>query len=111
MSRTPTKLSKPLPVQEMLNKLDLRTRIIEAHYLQQSIAREAALRAEHPDLWRRAEDARIARNQTQAGLNRALRAAGCKPVETELSLKQKMKKLQQLEARNRADVATLKKRA
>lgn len=111
MPRTLTKSSKPLPVQSMLNMLDLRTRIIEVHYLQQSIAREAALRAEHPDLWRRAEDSRIARNQTQAELNRALRAAGCKPVETELSLKQKMKKLQQLEAKNRAEIATLKKRS
>jgi hypothetical protein len=108
MPRTLTKSSKPLPVQQMLEKIDLRARIIEVHYLQQSIAREAALRAEHPDLWRRAEDARLARNASQAGLNRALRAAGCKPVETELSLKQKMKKLRQLEARNRAEIASFR---
>ncbi len=111
MRRTLTRSSRPLPVQAMLNKIDLRSRIIEVHYLQQAIAREAALRAEHPDLWRRAEDARLARNKSQAGLNRALRAAGCKPVETELSLKQKMKKLQQLEARNRTEIATLKDRS
>ena len=109
MPRTQTMSSKPLPVQKMVDKFDLRTRIIEVHYLQQSIAREAVLRAEHPDLWRRAEDARLARNKSQAGLNRALRAAGCKPVETELSLKQKMKKLQQLEARNRAEIAVSRK--
>jgi hypothetical protein len=93
----------------MLDKLTLRSRIIEVHYLHQAIAREEALRTEHPDLWRRAEEARIARNKAQAGLNRSLRAAGCKPVETELSLRQKMKKLQQLEARNRADIAAFKR--
>ena len=98
-------------VQVILDKSALRTRIIEVHYLQQAIAREEALRAEHPDLWRRAEDARIARNTAQAGLNRALRAAGCQPVETELSLKEKMKKLRQLDAQNRAEIAMSKKRA
>ena len=98
-------------VQVILDKSALRTRIIEVHYLQQAIAREEALRTEHPDLWRRAEDARIARNTAQAGLNRALRAAGCQPVETELSLKEKMKKLRQLDAQNRAEIAMLKKRA
>ncbi len=95
-------------VQTVLDKSSLRSRIIEAHYLQQAIAREEALRQEHPDLWRRAEDARIARNKAQEGLNRALRAAGCHPVETELSLKQKMKKLRQLQARNRAETAHLR---
>ena len=110
MPRTLPGPSKRSQVQTMLDDSMLRTRIIEAHYLQQSIAREKALRAEHPDLWRRAEDARIARNNAQAPLNRALRGAGCKPVETELSLKQKMKKLEQLEARNRAEIATLRKR-
>ena len=98
-------------VQVILDRSVLRTRIIEVHYLRQAIAREEALRAEHPDLWRRAEDARIARNKAQAGLNRALRAAGCQPVETELSLKEKVKKLQQLEAQNRAEIAMLRKRA
>lgn len=111
MPRTPPASSTRSHVHALLDKSMLRTRIIEVHHLQQSIAREEALRGEHPELWRRAEDARIARNTAQAGLNRALRAAGCKPVETELSLKQKMKKLHQLEARNRAEIATLKKRS
>jgi hypothetical protein len=102
---------RALSAKATLDTSTLRSRIIEVHYLQQAIAREKALRTEHPDLWRRAEDARIARNKSQASLNRVLRAAGCKPVETELSLTQKMKKLQQLEARNRAEIATLKKRA
>lgn len=109
MPRTPTKSPARQHVHGILAKSMLRTRIIEAHYLQQAIAREEALRAEHPELWRRAEASRIARNKAQAGLNRALRAARCKPVEIELSLKQKMKKLQQLEARNRAEIATMRK--
>lgn len=111
MPRTPTESTSRSEVRDLLDKSMLRTRIIEVHYLRQAIAREKALRAEHPDLWRRAEDARLARNHAQAGLNRALRAAGCTPVETELSLKQKMKKLQQLEALNRAEIATWKKRS
>jgi hypothetical protein len=111
MRRIPLKSPARSQVQAILDKSVLRTRIIEVHYLQQAIAREESLRAEHPDLWRRAEDARIARNKAQAGLNRALRAAGCQPVETELSLNEKRKKLQQLEAENRAEIATLKRRA
>lgn len=111
MRRILTKSPSRSQVQTILDKSVLRTRIIEVHYLQQAITREEALRAEHPDLWRRAEDARIARNKAQASLNRALRAAGCTPVETELSLKEKMKKLQQLEAQNRAEIATQRKRA
>ena len=110
MPRTHAELRPRSEVQRLVDRSMLRTRIIEAHYLRQAIAREQALRAEHPDLWRRAEDARMARNKAQAGLNRALRAAGCKPVETELSLKQKMKKLQQLSARNRAETAMRKRR-
>lgn len=94
----------------VLDRASLRSRIIEAHYLQQAIVREQTLRAQHPDLWRRADDARIMRNKSQSGLNRMLRAAGCEPVKTELSLKQKIKKLQQLEARNRAEIASLKRR-
>ena len=110
MARRATRSPESSPVKATLDKSMLRTRIIEAHYLQQAIARERALRAEHPDLWRRAEDSRIARNKTQAGLNRSLRAAGCKPVDTEPSLKQKIKILQQLQAQNRAEIALSRKR-
>jgi hypothetical protein len=94
-----------------LARSELRARIIEEHYLRQAIAREEALRREHPDLWRRSEAGRVTRNREQSELNRRLRAAGCRPVETELSLKQKMKKLQQMEARNRAETASRKKSA
>ena len=101
--------SVPRP-RTVLDRSSLRSRIIEAHYLQQAIVREQTLRAQHPDLWRRADDARIMRNKSQSGLNRTLRAAGCEPVEMELSLKQKIQKLQQLETRNRAEIAILKRR-
>ena len=87
----------------------LRSRLIEEYYLRRAIAREEAFRRDNPDLWRRAKSARVTRNREQAELNRRLRAAGCRPVTTELSLKQKVKKLQQLEARNRAETASLKR--
>lgn len=93
------------------DRFDLRDRIIEEHYLRQTIAREEALRRDRPDLWRHAEAGRMARNRQQAELNRRLRAAGCRPVRTELSLKQKVKKLQQLEALNRAETASPRRSA
>ena len=94
-----------------LDKSALRMRIIEEHYLRREIAREEAFRRENPDLWSRADAARVTRNQSQTELNRKLRAARCAPVAMELSLKQKMKKLQQLEARNRAETASIKRSA
>jgi len=97
-----------MPVNAMLAKIDLRTRIIEEHHLQQSIARDDAFRKEHPDLWQRADEARIARNKAQGELNRKLRAAGCKPVLLEPSLRQRVRKLQQLQAQNRAEIAKLR---
>jgi len=105
MARRAVKPSRSLPVKAVVDKMELRTRIIEEHHLQQSIARDEEFRKEHPDLWQRADEARVARNKSQDELNRKLRAAGCKPVMMELSLKQKMKKLQQLQARNRAETA------
>ena len=111
MARTQTILqtnSKPIAARD---RLDLRDRIIEEHYLRQPIAREEALRRDRPDLWRHAEAGRMARNREQAELNRRLRSVGCRPVATELSLKQKLKKLQQLEARNRAETASAKRSA
>ena len=105
MRRIPVKSQTKSEVQAILDKSALRSRIIEEYHLQQSIARDEEFRREHPDLWQRADDARIARNKAQAALNRRLRAAGCRPVMIELSLKQKMKKLQQLQGRNRAETA------
>jgi hypothetical protein len=95
----------------MLGKSMLRSRIIEEHHLQQAIARDQEFRKEHPDLWHRADAARIARNRAQTPLNRKLRAAGCDPVSLELSLRQKMKKLQQLQAQNRAQIASSRRRS
>ena len=108
MARHATRSPGSLPVKAMLDKIDLRTRIIEEHHLQQSIAREDAFRKEHPDLWQRGNEARVARNRAQGELNRKLRAAGCKPVMLEPSLKQRMRKLQQLQAQNRAETAKLR---
>jgi hypothetical protein len=87
--------------------MDRRARIIEEHFLRREVAREEALRRDDPDGWRRMETWRVARNREQAELNRKLRAAGCRPVSSELSLKQKMKKLEQLETRNRAETETV----
>ena len=111
MARRATRSLGSLPVEAMLDKSTLRTRIIEEHHLQQSIARDEAFRKEHPDLWHRADEARVARNKAQGELNRKLRAAGCELVMMELSLKQKMRKLQQLKAQNRAEIASSRKRS
>jgi|SRR5687768_16259149 len=108
MAGRATRSSGSMSVNAMLAKIDLRTRIIEEHHLQQSIARDDAFRKEHPDLWQRADEARIARNKAQGELNRKLRAAGCKPVMLEPSLRQRVRKLQQLQARNRAETAKLR---
>jgi len=92
-----------------INELLLRTRIIDEHYLRREISREAALRRDQPDLWRRLEAERTEGNRANSVLNRKLRAAGCEPVESELSLTQKMKKLRLLEARNRAETANVQR--
>jgi hypothetical protein len=89
--------------------MDRRARIIEEHFLRREVAREEALCRDDPDWWRRMESGRVARNREQAELNRKLRAAGCRPVSSELSLKQKMKKLEQFEARIRAETETVRR--
>jgi hypothetical protein len=111
MRRTAVKSRASSQAKAAVDKSMLRTRIIEEYHLQQSIARDKAFRESHPDLWQRADAARVSRNKAQAGLNRKLRAAGCEPVLTELSLRQKMRKLQQLQAQNRAEIASSRKRA
>jgi hypothetical protein len=88
-----------------LEEIGRRMRIIEEHQLREQIEREEAIRRDRPDSWRRMEAERIARNRADSALNQKLGEAGCQPVAAELSLKQKMKKLQQLEARNRAESA------
>ena len=105
MARTAIKSQTSTPVKAMLDISMLRSRIIEEYYLRKQIEREEALRRDSPQAWRRSQSERIARNRADSGLNRMLREVGCPPVAPELSLKQKMKKLQQLVAYNRAESA------
>ena len=106
----PQRAAKPRIVSRAIPTPDtsaLRSNIIEEHRLKEAIKREEEFRRQHPDLWRRADALRIARNRAQAELNRRLRAAGCRPVTMDPSLQQMMKKLHHLEARNRAEIAIL----
>jgi hypothetical protein len=94
-----------LDIKRALAETDRRVSIIAEHYLRREIAREEALRRD-ARLVAPGGKGRLARNREHAELNRKLRAAGCRPVSSEPSLTQKMKKLQQLEARNRAETET-----
>ncbi len=84
----------------------LRWHIIEEDHLRREIAEQEALRRDRPDVWRGRERIRRARRRESAALARRLRAAGLPPPALEPSLTQKVKKLQQLEARNRAELET-----
>ena len=94
-----------------LDAAERRSRIIEEHRLREEIAREEELRKENPDYWRRMEAVRVAHNRANAELNRRLRAAGCRPVAMWPTHDQKMKKLQQLQVQNRAEIASSRKRS
>ena len=109
MTRTAIKSQTSSRVRTTLDKSMLRTWIIEEYRLRKEVARQEELRRNNPDVWRWQEDIRIAGNRADAALNRELREAGCQPVAPSPSLNQKVKKLQQLEARNRAAIATLGK--
>ena len=98
----PSKLRKDQPT---LTDIELRWRIIAEDRLQRQIARDEALQRADPALRRRNEAARVARNRDQKAVNARLRAAGLQPIAPEPSLKQRLKELQQLEARNRAEIA------
>src|SRR5687768_17139003 len=89
-----------------ISELILRWNIIDEERLRGEIARDEILRRKHPGEWRRRERERVAENRAAADLNRRLRAAGLKPQPMRLSLTQKMKKLQHLEAANRAETET-----
>jgi hypothetical protein len=97
--------SSPASARTVLDQIVRSRRIIEIHFLREEIAREEALRREQPEAWRRQEAGRVSRNRSHSELNRKLREAGCRPIPPELSLKQKMKKLQQLEAGRQAETA------
>ena len=92
-----------------LAALDLRMQIIDEHHLRRKVTRLEAIRRENPEQWRRLERYRLDKNREKSGLNRRLKAAGCAPVDLEPSLKRKLRKLQQLEARNRAETAIFRK--
>lgn len=85
-----------------------RNRIIQEFRLRRDIEYEEKIRRESPDYWRWKEAMRLESNRADAELNRQLRAAGCRPVSRSLTLKEKVKKLQQLESRNRAEIAILR---
>jgi hypothetical protein len=79
--------------------------ILQEEFLRRDVARDEALRKENPALWRRLESGRRARNRETAALNRRLRAEGLRPIEPQLSMSQRVKKLQRLEASNKAKSA------
>jgi hypothetical protein len=90
---------------DVLREIERRSEILKEHFLRQDVARFDALRRENPTLWREVETGRRARNRDTAALNRRLRAEGLSPVELEPSLAQRVKKLKQIEARERARTA------
>lgn len=87
----------------------LRWNIIEEDRLRREIEREQMFRREQPVEWRRRERERLFRNREHADVDRRLRAVGLRARIRELSLKQKMQKLKQLEARNRAETTIFRK--
>jgi hypothetical protein len=98
------------PASRVYGQSDLMRRwdIVEEEQLRRRVARDTALRRDDPTQWRAREQERRARNQETSALNRRLRAEGLPPMELEPSLEQRVKKLQQLEARTGAESATRK---
>ena len=91
-----------------LRKFNRRRAIIEEEELRRQVARDNALRQRDPAEWKRREQSRLTRNRDAAAINRRLRSERLQPIELEPSLSQRVKKLQQLEARNHAESATRK---
>lgn len=84
-----------------------RWEILEENRLRDQVARDEAFSKRNPELWRQMEVDRRARNRKTTILNKRLRAEGLRPVTLDLSLAQRVKKLQQLEARNHAQSSKL----
>jgi hypothetical protein len=106
--------TQPMGAVSTLRALDARsrrTKILEEEFLRRAVEREKRLRADDPALWRELDLARQARNQETAAVNRRLRAEGLRPVSLELALSQRVKKLQQLEAPNKAKSAKPERRS
>ena len=91
------------------DELRLRWNIIQEDLLRREIAADQAVRTKDPELWKRREMARLARNREIAALNQRLRNAGLRPESLRPSLKQRMKKLQRLESINRAETARIRR--
>jgi hypothetical protein len=89
-----------------IREFDRRQSIIDEEHLRRLIARDGALQRDDPAEWEKREKSRLARNRETAAINRRLRAEKLRPIELEPSFEQRVKKLQQLEARNRAGTAT-----
>jgi hypothetical protein len=85
--------------------------IIEAERLRRKVARDTDFRNEHPGLWRRLDRERLERNRETAALNRRLRSEGFRPIALEPSLAQHARKLQRLDAREKAGTATSLRRS
>jgi hypothetical protein len=85
--------------------------IVEEERLRRRVADDTALRRDNPVRWRELERIRRTQNRETSALNRRLRAEGLGPMELAPTLEQRVKKLQQLEVRNRAGSATLKSRS
>ena len=108
MGRTGIKSPTSLQVGVTIDQSMLRSRIIEEHQLRMEVARDEKARRESPEYWRWKENIRLQGDRADAELNRKLREAGCRPVPRSLTLAEKVTKLQQLEARNRAEIASLR---
>jgi hypothetical protein len=98
---------RPNPCSQ-LDEISRRMEILEEEFLRRDVARAEALRKDNPAAWRQIESCRRARNRETAALNRRLRAEGLRPVALELSLARRVKKLQQIAARNHAKSAKRK---
>ena len=86
--------------------------IVEEERMRRRVADDTALRRENPARWReQLQQTRRAQNRETSALNRRLRAEGLRPMELEPTLEQRVKKLQQLEARNRGGSATARSRS
>jgi hypothetical protein len=89
----------------------LRFSILDEERLRRSIADDEEVRRTKPDVWRRCEASRLAESREIVETNRRLRALGLEPLGLRLSLAQRRQKLQRLERRNAAEIATFRQRS
>lgn len=94
-----------LDVRALIERGKLRSRIIEVHALEQSIAWNETVRREHPKTRKQMEARRAEANRALDNLNQRLRESGLEPMELSLSLGEKRQKLKRLEAETRAEIA------